>query len=198
MVNVAKNLKQNFGGFTIVEVLIVLAIGGVIMATVFLAVPQLQRNSRDQARKSIGTRMRGEIENYASNNEGNYPFNNVGQNCNSSDTTTAGDWADFFKNTVIGNNGSNSTWNLNVKDPSSKQPMTICAAGSSATGPATTPYVAAFPASGGVTMPASGVLDVVTGARCKDTAVKSSSSSNAFAIILGLESSNSYFCIDNS
>jgi prepilin-type N-terminal cleavage/methylation domain-containing protein len=38
------SLKNNKKGFTIIEVLIVLAIAGVIMVIVFLAVPALQRN----------------------------------------------------------------------------------------------------------------------------------------------------------
>jgi prepilin-type N-terminal cleavage/methylation domain-containing protein len=39
--------KRKEGGFTIIEVLIVLAIAGLIMLVVFLAVPALQRNSRN-------------------------------------------------------------------------------------------------------------------------------------------------------
>ena len=38
-------------GFTIIEVLIVLAIAGLIILIVFLAVPALQRNSRNTQRK---------------------------------------------------------------------------------------------------------------------------------------------------
>lgn len=44
--------KVNQKGFTIIEVLIVLAIAGVIMLVVFLAVPALQRNSRNTQRTS--------------------------------------------------------------------------------------------------------------------------------------------------
>lgn len=39
-------------GFTIIEVLIVLAIAGLVMVIVFLAVPSLQRNSRNNSRKT--------------------------------------------------------------------------------------------------------------------------------------------------
>ena len=39
-------------GFTIIEVLIVLAIAGLIMVIVFLAVPSLQRSHRNQSRKT--------------------------------------------------------------------------------------------------------------------------------------------------
>ena len=44
-------------GFTIIEVLIVLAIAGLILLIVFLAVPALQRNSRDTQRKRDASRV---------------------------------------------------------------------------------------------------------------------------------------------
>jgi prepilin-type N-terminal cleavage/methylation domain-containing protein len=44
--------KKNQSGFTIIEVMIVLAIAGVIMLALFLAVPALQRNSRNNQRDS--------------------------------------------------------------------------------------------------------------------------------------------------
>jgi prepilin-type N-terminal cleavage/methylation domain-containing protein len=61
-------------GFTIIEVMIVLAIAGLIMVIVFIAVPQLQRNQRDNARQNIANRVKAEIETYAGNNQGLYPF----------------------------------------------------------------------------------------------------------------------------
>ena len=45
-------IKKNSKGFTIIEVLIVLAIAGLIMLVVFLAVPALQRNQRNSSRRS--------------------------------------------------------------------------------------------------------------------------------------------------
>jgi prepilin-type N-terminal cleavage/methylation domain-containing protein len=42
-----KKLLKNEQGFTIIEVMIVLVIAAVIMLIVFLAVPALQRNSRN-------------------------------------------------------------------------------------------------------------------------------------------------------
>lgn len=42
---------KNQAGFTIIEVMIVLAIAGVIMLALFLAVPALQRNSRNNQRQ---------------------------------------------------------------------------------------------------------------------------------------------------
>lgn len=50
-------LHKDNKGFTIIEVLIVLAIGGLIMLIVFLAVPALQRNQRNSARNSDASRI---------------------------------------------------------------------------------------------------------------------------------------------
>lgn len=44
--------RNNSKGFTIIEVMIVLAIAGLILLIVFLAIPALQRNSRNTQRKS--------------------------------------------------------------------------------------------------------------------------------------------------
>lgn len=67
-----KNLRQS-DGFTIIEVLIVLAIAGLIMLIVFLAVPQLQRNSRNTQRKNDAAAMLTAVGEYTSNNNGNAP-----------------------------------------------------------------------------------------------------------------------------
>jgi prepilin-type N-terminal cleavage/methylation domain-containing protein len=70
-----KNTKKDrYAAFTIIEVMIVLAIAGLIMVVVFIAVPQLQRNVRDHARKGIADRLKAEIETYAGNNQGKYPL----------------------------------------------------------------------------------------------------------------------------
>jgi len=62
--------KRNESGFTIIEVLIVLAIAGLILLIVFLAVPALQRNSRNNGRKNDSARVASELANFASNNNG--------------------------------------------------------------------------------------------------------------------------------
>lgn len=60
-------------GFTIIEVLIVLAIAGLIMLIVFLAVPALQRNSRNTQRKNDISGILGALGEYSSNNGGKLP-----------------------------------------------------------------------------------------------------------------------------
>lgn len=66
-----KNRKES--GFTIIEVLIVLAIAGLIMLIVFLAVPALQRNSRNTQIKNDASNVAGTISEFVSNNEGTLP-----------------------------------------------------------------------------------------------------------------------------
>jgi prepilin-type N-terminal cleavage/methylation domain-containing protein len=57
-------------GFTIIEVMIVLAIAGLIIAVVIVAVPQLQRNQRNSARQADVSRVGVSVQNWVSNNGG--------------------------------------------------------------------------------------------------------------------------------
>ena len=68
-----KKLQTNQSGFTIIEVLIVLAIAGLIMLIVFLAVPALQRNSRNTQRRNDAAGLLGAVNEWATNNNGNMP-----------------------------------------------------------------------------------------------------------------------------
>ena len=68
-----KNLKKNNEGFTIIEVLIVLAIAGLILLVVFLAVPALQRNSRNTQRKSDVSALLGAFQEIVNNTNGTLP-----------------------------------------------------------------------------------------------------------------------------
>ncbi|MDX1765792.1 MAG: type II secretion system protein [Candidatus Saccharimonadales bacterium] len=66
-------LKKKDDGFTIIEVVLVLAIAGLIFLIVFLALPQLQASRRDTQRKNDASRLVAGVENYAGNNSGQYP-----------------------------------------------------------------------------------------------------------------------------
>lgn len=65
--------KNNTKGFTIIEVVLVLAIAGLIFLMVFIALPALQRSQRDQARKNDVTTVSSAVTSYTSNNRGNFP-----------------------------------------------------------------------------------------------------------------------------
>lgn len=67
------NRNKRAKGFTIIEVMIVLAIAGLIMVVVLIAVPQLQRSQRNNAATAVLDRTFTEIQNYASNNNGKFP-----------------------------------------------------------------------------------------------------------------------------
>ena len=62
-------------GFTIIEVVLVLAIAGLIFLMVFLAWPALQRSQRDTQRRSDVTRFVSQVNSYATNNKGSIPKN---------------------------------------------------------------------------------------------------------------------------
>lgn len=69
------NLKQRKReeGFTIIEVMIVLAIAGLIMLIVFLAVPALQRNSRNTQYKNDAASILSASSEWSNNNNGSVP-----------------------------------------------------------------------------------------------------------------------------
>ena len=71
--------KLNNKGFTIVEVLIVLAIAGAILAAILIAVPALQRNSRNTKVRSAANSLASGFSEATSANSGTAP--------------TAGTWA---------------------------------------------------------------------------------------------------------
>ena len=63
------NNNTNNKGFTIIEVVLVLAIAGLIFLMVFIALPALQRNQRDAQRKRDIDRLYSAITRYRSNNK---------------------------------------------------------------------------------------------------------------------------------
>lgn len=121
-----KKLKQRKQeGFTIIEVLIVLAIAGLIMLVVFMAVPALQRNSRNTQRKNDVSTLLGAIQEYSNNNNGAMP-------------TAA---TDFLPNAKRGFYSTDSNVRLSV-NPGSAPSATVAAPGTApADGTVTTDQV---------------------------------------------------------
>lgn len=62
--------KSRHQGFTIIEVVLVLAIAGLIFLMVFIALPALQRSQRDQARRTDVGLVAAAVKNWRSNNRG--------------------------------------------------------------------------------------------------------------------------------
>lgn len=65
--------KTNEKGFTIIEVVLVLAIAALIFLMVFIALPALQRGQRDTQRKDDVARAVTALQNYQSNNRNAIP-----------------------------------------------------------------------------------------------------------------------------
>ncbi len=92
---------SNKKGFTIIEVLIVIAIAGLILMIVFLAVPALQRNSRNTTIKNDVQNVLGGVAEYRAANNGKTPT--------AIKTTTSGGVVEY-----TGGTGSNTT-TINVQ-----------------------------------------------------------------------------------
>ena len=64
---------KNKRGFTIIEVVLVLAIGGLVFLMVFVALPAFQRAQRNLQRKEDIDRFLSAIIDYQGNNRGRLP-----------------------------------------------------------------------------------------------------------------------------
>ena len=81
-----ENIKSK-KGFTIIEVVLVLAIAGLIFLMVFVALPALQRSQRDTQRRDDMARFASQLTQYQSNNNNKIPSENA-------NSTT--EWNDFI------------------------------------------------------------------------------------------------------
>lgn len=107
-------MKKTEKGFTIIEVALVLAIGALIFLVVFLAVPALQRNQRNDARKRDISNVVEAIHDYNANHPTGPMANMVVYNTN-------GPVKNDAKNDWLGNyldNLSSSTDEVKVYDSS--------------------------------------------------------------------------------
>lgn len=95
--------KHNlYRGFTIIEVVLVLAIAGLIFLMIFLGLPALQRNQRNTARKQDYSTIASAIQTYKSNNKGEFPtFEKVGDQTGNISPIGKGVLAQYLKETNI-------------------------------------------------------------------------------------------------
>lgn len=71
-------IKKDKSGFTIIEVVLVLAIAGLIFLMVFIALPALQRSQRDTQRRNDVSRVATALTQYQANHGGNLPSGGSG------------------------------------------------------------------------------------------------------------------------
>lgn len=67
------NKQNQTKGFTIIEVVLVLAIAALIFLLVFLALPALQRSRRDTQRRDDMSRVLSQVQTWQANNNGQVP-----------------------------------------------------------------------------------------------------------------------------
>lgn len=161
--------KNNSKGFTIIEVVLVLAIAGLIFLVVFLALPALQRGQRDTQRKNDLGRMMSQVLSYQSNNQGVLP-----------DTTAK--WNTFVSSYL-------TTSGATFAEPSSGSTYEITA---SSTLPAST-------TAPNFSDDAQNSIYVYTGAKCdpaNNSGVSANVGARNFAALIYQEQGG-YYCLDN-
>lgn len=67
------NAQKQTKGFTIIEVVLVLAIAALIFLMIFVALPALQRGQANTARKNDASTIASAINTYRTNNSGSLP-----------------------------------------------------------------------------------------------------------------------------
>lgn len=95
-----KLLTKNKQGFTLIELVIVLAIAALILAGIFVAVTGAQKSRRDTQRKNDAANIASLLEQSSSNFNGSYPG------------TAGGDTVPLFNGKYL------SAANTNMRDPS--------------------------------------------------------------------------------
>lgn len=170
---------RNEKGFTIVEVVLVLAIAGLIFLIVFLALPALQRSRRDTQRKADVSRVMAQLESYAGNNDGSYP------------TATGGNTATEFGDAAADTNAFIASYVLTqgstLNNPGSGSLYTILFG--TANADAATDFAGTGPTAGDE-------LVYAVGAVCSGEFMTASSGTREIAVVIELEDGNSY-CQDN-
>lgn len=113
-------LDRKARGFTIIEVVLVLAIAGLIFLVVFLALPALQRSQRDTQRKQDLSKMMSQVTAFSANSQGALPASTVWNTTFKSGYLTSGSQA--FNDPQL-----NATYTITQQ--SSKQPLSGLTAG---------------------------------------------------------------------
>lgn len=101
--------RSSQAGISVVETMIVLAIGGLIMMIVFQAVPALQRTNRNSQRKQDVATILRRVNNYELNNSGNFPDSTTNDAAKSFLSGAILTYYDDASNVVLVNNGPQTT-----------------------------------------------------------------------------------------
>lgn len=197
----AKNKKvavsdRSLGGFTIIEVVLVLAIAGLIFMMVFIALPQLQRSQRDTQRRQDLADLQAAVTNFQGNNNGKIPgegkFEGDWPNGGKCET---GDNRDACRLIVVYMNGVNATENKFLDPQGEPYKLSVVPCGGAGAGDAGTTC-------GALTTIENTAFDdhrifMVTKAKCNGEDVVPANNSRDYALVTKLEGSGIY-CHDNN
>ena len=146
-------------GFTIIEVVLVLAIAGLIFLMVFIALPTLQTNQRDTQRRDDLSRFKAQINQYQANNKGAVPVPGATA-CTATVGFTSTNPADFVGRYLSGA----------FKDPASDNPYPCSTTAVTSASPVGTWYYA-------------------TGQKCNGEAFTANAGARNYAVQMKLEGS---------
>ena len=134
-----QNLRKDKKGFTLIEVVIVLAIAALILVIVFLAVQGAQKSQRDNAAKQGASRAIAAAQNFLSDNGGTVSYTLIltpgvyVNDCNLDGGTACGDIGKYFKD-VVGHSGKPFQLSANtavntIADPPKIGFIKVCSGG---------------------------------------------------------------------
>ena len=179
-------MRNSKKGFTIIEVVLVLAIAGLIFLMVFVALPALQRSQRDTQRRNDLARVATAITQYQTNNNGKIP---------NQDKTSAVTSVEFNKTNCGASNRNDATALLcSYLNPTEA----VTSGNNDFVDPDGTPYVIRILAKGQIPIITSfdHKIIIATKAKCKGDKAESASNARDYAILYKLEGSGTY-CADN-
>jgi prepilin-type N-terminal cleavage/methylation domain-containing protein len=163
-----QSVHKDNKGFTIIETLIVMALAGLMIAAVVVAVPQLQRNQRNSVRRDILGRVKAEVDGFSANNSGALPVRAAANTAGNFGSSTAD------TNAFVGRYLSG----VNINDPSTGVTVTFDVANVI------------------TTLPSQGQIKYFLGAECGIDGSMTAQAGRKYAISIGLEGGSTY-CLDN-
>jgi prepilin-type N-terminal cleavage/methylation domain-containing protein len=173
---------KNNRGFTIIETLIVLAIAGLIILIVLLAVPALDRTSHNTNLKNDATTVASQISDFESNNNGALPT------CVTNSTTAAAACAASANNSTVTVESTTSGAISSTATVQASDVITSLGGTGGTALPGTIPTLGST--GGGLSAAKSGVITVYIGYSCTNNTL--AVQGRSAAVVYAVETSGGY------
>ncbi|MBO4276332.1 type II secretion system protein [Candidatus Saccharibacteria bacterium] len=175
-------------GFTIIEVVLVLAVAGLIFVMVFVALPALQRAQRDNSRRDDMMNFISKVKRYQTSNRGALPKfdevkdRNVEYSSGGNSDSWGGFYHDYLGDRFVDPDGEN--YKLTVMKCEGKEGISC--------GKGYNDYLEKLPSTPFGTAPNDYRIMVVLQAKCSGTEAVGSSNPRNLAVVYRLEGSGAY------